>query len=344
MGWATEGSAFSATKSLLPSGNLPEEGFSFNAAKTPLPSGIRMTWDPAVYRKDAALLALDLSTAAYSSGMHQASVRLFDRYLALGVPRENISLYGYPGHENNRTDLSWSNEDAYSFAIGHRRAGRATLLLLTFRGTGPSTPYTNTLSDPGLDSVPFVNIEAHNRFYAFYELALEGLRDHLARHPELYKAAAEGSLRILVTGHSLGGAVANLLGAALTNEEIAKGLFPEVLSPASLPGSLYVYTFACARTFHSGGGTAPLTGDCRGIFNLLIEEDPVTHLPRDGRLSRDETWMRFGPSLTFSAASSGAAYEDGFSFHSPENYRAALLTQEPTGPSEETYFGICVSR
>ena len=333
------------TRKDIPAQTLPAYGISFNALKTPLPSAACLTEDPAVYQKDLALLSLDLATAAYSSGKAQDFVPLFDRYLALGFPRENISLYGYPGHEKNRETLSWSCEDAYSFAVGHRQAGHTTLLLIVLRGTGPSTPYTNSLTDPGLSSVSFLNFQAHNRFFAYYERIWEGLEDYLDLHPELELAAEQGTLRLLITGHSLGGAAANLLGASLTNPAVTQELFSVETGRNSrfLENSLYVYTFACPRTFHSGGDTVPETGDCRQIFNLLIEEDEVTHVPRDGRLSLNESWMRFGYALTFAAPPSADAGDGGFSYHSPTLYRKALLEQAPSGPWGEYYYEIQVS-
>ena len=297
------------------------------------------------FHSDLARLSLSLSTAAYSHGMEQANVPLYDAFQELGFESGNISLYGYPGHSNNRTDLPWAKEDAYSLGVGHRRCGDETLLLVVLRGTGPSTPYTRSLTDPGLSSVPFLNVQAHNRFFAFYELAAEGVKNHISRHSELGCAAEEGTLSILITGHSLGGAAANLLGAAISNPETGEEFFPEGSGKAA--NRLFVYTFACPRTFHSGGETAPATGDCANIFNVIIARDPVTALPRDNRLSLGETWMRFGPAVIVEPPdhSARAGEADGdLSLHSTGSYQEALLSQESVTVSMMQYFSACVSK
>ena len=133
--------------------------------------------------------------------------------------------------------------------------------------------------------------------------------DYLYRHPELN----ENRLRILVTGHSLGAAGANLFGAWLNTWAEEK--------------NIYVYTFATPNTICGNSTEAP---SCMNIFNVVNVDDPIPNLPKQIWLNSDP-WRKFGVTKAFSVSFSHSygggivgLVEQAIKHHPPQVYINAV--------------------
>ena len=87
---------------------------------------------------------------------------------------------------------------------------------------------------------------------------------------------------ILVTGHSLGAAVANLVAAKL-NEKVNQG---------DIQADVYAYTFATPTVNSSTTGNATIR--YTNIFNILNTNDAVTYLPNSLLVPDTNLWSRHG--------------------------------------------------
>lgn len=131
----------------------------------------------------------------------------------------------------------------------------------------------------------------HRGFKAAEEEVEAAVRDY-AR--EL--GADPSRTRILVTGHSRGGAIANLLAADLANPHDGDA----ALAPSS---GIFAYTFAAPCATRAGNRHDPVFD---GIFNVVNEADIVTQLPLS-------SWGfgRYGSTIELPSASS-ARFDDAY--------------------------------
>jgi len=123
--------------------------------------------------------------------------------------------------------------------------------------------------------------------------------------------------KFIITGHSRGGAVANLLAVEMNFNSL---YFDR--------NNIYTYTFASPRTVTIfSAASNPIHGN---IFNIVNRRDVVTSLPpnRTTGPTRSLRWARYGLSLTF--ASRGDA-------HSMENTYLPMVLNNVFYPGQRVY-------
>ena len=225
-----------------------------------------------IFNYDLALAAAALSAAAYGNGTGNYIVNAYE---TLGFSKMAISLYGYPDNEelNNPSKLDAFDDSSLAFSIASKSLKGEELVVITLRGTkqnpidAASHGYLDidAVKDWGTNlhftPVDFLGVKAHAGFNDFFNDVLRGWNDHMERHPSL----EDKKIKILITGHSLGGAVANMLGAFFNA--------PENLW-ANEEG-IYVYTLAAPKTYE---GKSPKTTSCNNIFNIINKKDQVPTL------------------------------------------------------------------
>jgi len=119
----------------------------------------------------------------------------------------------------------------------------------------------------------------HSGFLDTYRRLMDQLNQFLDTQDVLYQNADRNIF--LVTGHSRGGAIANLAAFELNNR-------PQLVDPQDL----YTYTFASPRvTINTGTNQARY----RNIFNVINRRDIVPLLPPH---TQTLTWSRFGVNLS----------------------------------------------
>lgn len=103
--------------------------------------------------------------------------------------------------------------EMFAFAVAHKEmrlnGEDAVVLFVIARGT--ANPY-EAFSDAMNIKDPFFNYTAYDYAYRFYLRINDGISEYIGKYPDLL----DKPLKVFVTGHSLGGAGANLVAANFT--------------------------------------------------------------------------------------------------------------------------------
>lgn len=161
-------------------------------------------------------------------------------------------------------------DDETEFFIGHRlveyKGQKREVIILSVRGTKGNAEWSSNF-DVGADTEEYYNIMGsshpdwknkgnHKGFDVVTNRVLTQFNDYMSRHG-LSKSSVKKS--ILITGHSRGAAIANLLGAHFEKDSDFKS---------------YTYTFAAPNCT-----TDSKAGDYRTIMNVLNTDDLIPYLP-----------------------------------------------------------------
>ena len=148
----------------------------------------------------------------------------------------------------------------------------------------------------------------NNRFAAFADEIFTNVENYLS------STGVQNPI-ILVTGHSMGAAIANILAARLN----------EIMDP----GNVYAYTFATPRTVNEAvSGNQAV--NYPNIFNILNSNDVVTYVPLTITLSVVNYWKRHGIDLYINMPYSESRETDilGMPCHSMSVYLNWLNSSE----------------
>lgn len=203
------------------------------------------------------------------------------------------------------------NGDKVGVLIAKRRVGTDTLVAVVIRGTQGREWYSNFDVGNGIE---------HRGFSLSADFVLERLQLYLVDY-----GIREDEAKYLITGYSRGGAVANLVA--------------QRLSAGGRP--VFGYTFASPNTT-----TADSTDGCRGVYNIVRDEDIFTYVPLSAW-----GYRRYGTDVVLSVTTSStpdsvkAAFRDitgdeyvGFDDTAP--IRGFLQTAQELAPSVEAYYNF----
>lgn len=155
--------------------------------------------------------------------------------------------------------------NSQSFAAGNKIL--KPLLVVDIRG---SVTWWDWVNDIGTQALPF-----NNRFAALAEEVFTNVENYLS------STGLQDPI-ILVTGHSMGAAIANILAARLN------GIMD--------PDNVYAYTFATPRTVNEAvSGNQAV--NYLNIFNILNSNDAITYVPLTLTLPVVNYWKRHGIDL-----------------------------------------------
>ncbi|MCM1506921.1 MAG: hypothetical protein NC177_07275 [Ruminococcus flavefaciens] len=271
------------------------------------------------YHSDIALLSSVLSQCAYNGE------NLNNAYNQLGFDLENdVTLFGYANEKNNAdytTDLINSEEDSQAFSLATKELDGSRLLVVNLRGTNLNST-SDILTDISIFGTNFCEDSSPTGFVNFFRKVSIGMSLYLDEHPEIKDSADNGNLKILITGHSLGGAGTNLLGAYFNTHEdnsysgfdgnnAVNLMYNEILD---IPQSdIFVYSFACPNIYYGD----PTVFDCDNIINVINESDLIPQVP-DGN--------KFGQSVYFDTND-----DNGLSAHYGYKYINAVENEIPDG-------------
>lgn len=193
------------------------------------------TLPPQNFNENLARTALVLSSTAY-----QSSTAL-DNLVAMGFEHKAKFNYG-DNYEQN----------AVGMIIASRQIADMTLVAITLRGTYNREWFSNF--DIGQD---LSHTKVHHGFNSACEFTLKKLNMYLSNY-----GIDKDNMKILVTGHSRGAAVANLTAKALID--------------TYGQDNVYAYTFATPNTTIDENAN---DDKYSGIFNFVNDEDFVCHIP-----------------------------------------------------------------
>ena len=203
------------------------------------------TLPPGTYQHGIARMACLLADIAYADLKTGCLAGAYD---ALGVAPEDMEFH----YDVDYDDPEWGNDQcAFSFAK------KDDLLFIIIRGTpiGANEWISNlNVNDEGR-SEPVLH-------EGFRKAALQ-LRRALDEYVDSHKIDVRQA-HVLITGHSRGAAVANLLAAQFAEEDFFA------------PGNVYAYTFAAPNVTTSENAHTPLYNF---IWNIVNAEDIVPTVP-----------------------------------------------------------------
>ena len=213
--------------------------FLFETPSTQLSGQLLSDRDSASY--NLAMLCGILCLDAYDADY------LAQAYLDLGFDETAFSFYSYPGSKYNRPEAKREGRDfaadgdlAFSFASMQMPVNGTDTDILFINARGTKNPVTEGREDifTAVDK-NFYEYTAYNWVWEFEEDIFAGLADYQKLHPEL----GSRPMKILVTGHSLGGAAANLVAAKLNHLEWYAGTITV--------DDIYCYTFGAIDSIYN---------------------------------------------------------------------------------------------
>lgn len=185
-------------------------------------------------------------------------------YNLLDQLRVDRSAHLFDERRDTGADRYDSITNSQSFAAGNKIL--KPLLVVDIRG---SVTWWDWVNDIGAQALPF-----NNRFAALAEEVFTNVENYLS------STGLQDPI-ILITGHSMGAAIANILAARLN------GIMD--------PDNVYAYTFATPRTVNEAvSGNQAV--NYPNIFNILNSNDAVTYVP-SSFFSIEEHWRRHGIDL-----------------------------------------------
>lgn len=232
--------------------------------------GERFAADSAVYSQELCRLGAQLTMLGYDMPVTQEEAQghgILPALTELGFTE--IETYA----------LSEKDEENYFFAEKKITAGgrEYTLIAAAFLGSRLAQWYTNFDSGTGA---------LHKGFGKACDFLAERFDAYLARI-----GAEKDSAKLFITGHSRGGALADLLAARLIREE-----------KHAKKENIFAYTFAAPNSVLSQERTAPMYDR---IFNIVNEEDFVTRC-----MPREWGYGRYGVTLALPNKRNDAAYKE----------------------------------
>ena len=212
----------------------------------------------------------------YNNDLAYACARLSDE-----IYSSNLSQY-FPAGQSE--EYSWSlDSNVFKMVFGYKtiyiNGSARSLITIVLRGT--SSFYEGIL-DFCKDITHWSlgnGHEALNGPYKYYSAALNALNQFTSSHSEV----KDHPLMYLVTGHSLGGAAANLLGAELTRQNSVYG-----------SDRVFVYTFGAIKTITE---ETNVEESYKNIFNIYNYYDSFGPHGNYLTLGASDPYYKFGRTL-----------------------------------------------
>ncbi|MDR3344926.1 MAG: lipase family protein [Oscillospiraceae bacterium] len=222
-----------------------------------------------VYNKDLALVSMVLSKIAHHD------------------TEQSLNILGF----ENQLQIYNDTDELPPFIIAHQEwtvnGVETALILVAMQDSGASA--AEWLNNLNIAIVPFYGYSVHAGFKAYADRVWAALNEFLAEHPNL-----PAKKKLLITGHSSGGACANLLTVRLDSDAGQK---------IADKNDIYAYGFATPNLYTS---KAASDGAFDNIFNTVNTADIVPKLPAnplDPNGLLFPQWRKFGRTLTFTLTS-----------------------------------------
>lgn len=211
-----------------------------------------------------AMVAGCLCRTSHDSGS------LVNVYKTLGFNESDVYLYSYPDATAGinrksalRDGLEFASDNDLAFSIASKAmtvdGEPGDLLVITLLGT--HRVWEMFLDRMTLATKEYYGHTAYDVSFEFEEDVFAGLEDYYSQHQDL----GTRKLRILVSGHSLGGSGANLIAAKLNNECNTDRWFARNTDR----DDIYAYTFGAIDALKQvDGETMPISSGYENIINI----------------------------------------------------------------------------
>lgn len=207
------------------------------------------------YNHDIARLACFFSVAAYADVSSENNT-LLKNYSLIGISEKDVEF----NYNVDYGDSMWGN-DQVAFSIASKTInsskGKQNLVIISVRGTPLNA--NEWLSNLNISDTTHTEEIIHNGFGKAAHIVHSALISYLLRH----RIDPTDSF-VLLTGHSRGAAVSNLLAAKIVEDKFFK------------PENCYVYTYASPNVTTSSNATDKEYGF---IWNIVNAEDIVPTVP-----------------------------------------------------------------
>lgn len=215
----------------------------------------------------------DSTAFEYSPELAQLCTVLSSGAHAMSSMSKGYKKMGFAAEFYNYTTV---NRTTSAYSIAAKELDDRKIYIINIRGTSGDEWYTN------FDIYKDKNTPSANH-YGFSQ-AEQDVRDTLKQHLE--KDGYKGRRIFLITGHSRGGAVANILGAHLTTDK-----------RYAQPQDIYTYTFATPNV------STIADSNMKNIYNFCNASDFITKLPMNGReydnAEKEWTYSKNGTTVVF---------------------------------------------
>ena len=321
-------------------GEIPSSPFAanvtFNVSGGSGYATTSVNWDDAwfntssyTYNHDLATTAAVLAASAYTEKNIEAALRDGLGFDSCDPVEHHPSDGGYDG-----------NYDQVGYSIETRATSNGVpIIAVIVRGTPGNGEWLSNLNVA--DTLKGSDTETHEGFALAASKVLEAFKGYVGGNGiDLDKA------RVLITGHSRGASVANILGAELND---GKGDVNGALSPERI----YDFTFESPTTTLSSS-----RGDSSydNIFNIVNPEDVITRVPLCewgyGRYGRDlvlPSRSNTDGDVYKALLSEMNGYFEEFSGETFRGYMAGTLTASAMSleicalaPTTRRYYGNCL--
>ena len=243
------------------------------------------------YRKDDMKLCMELSQLAYNNE-GKPNYDVFNEYYYPKALTDTIQARFKNGYccYNYEDDIYVSDNEIeeaknnVAFTVTHRDNLDGTVdIFVIIRGT-LNDEWQGNLEITGTQ-YNYQQLE-HDNFFKAAESIRAGIKDY---YDELRKSFGSSQINLIITGHSRGGAVANIYAKQAV--DVKKG----VLNIEDIPSfnKVIAYTFACpnVRKYYQG------IEDYRTIYNFCFYEDIVPTVPPTSPIEGWNYW-KFGRTYT----------------------------------------------
>ncbi len=210
------------------------------------------------YDKALALAAAEMSDKAENDAGDDTTIReLYSAY----------SLYAceYHGFDGVNAYESYGG----AFAIGQDTLTidgvDTTILVVTARGTKNLREGVGDIFKGGQAEI--LGTKVWYDVYDFYRKIWKAIDDYIMRYPAIQE---KEDLKILITGHSLGGAAANLVGARFTDGVGKDGWWGRLVSKEDI----YVYTFGAIKVLTTEENISDGYENIHNIYNYYDSYGP----------------------------------------------------------------------
>ena len=259
--------------------------------------------DSSEYNHALATWAMYLSNAAYNPLPDDMLLNIPESFMTDFTTIESVmTINCFENIEQYHYDAAELNTAAHT--IAHKRIVNAdgsykTLITVTIRGTAAGLEWITDAA----------GLLQHQKvgFLGAKNEVVSNLNNYLQEHENAF----EDDKIILVTGHSMGAAVANLVADALNSSENWDD------------SNVYAYTFATPNVGQN------ITSEHVNIFNILNRSDYITLVPCSlipSAIAGDHLWGRHGIDIPISMTRGENPAEN----HKMDTYYNFMISQEPT--------------